>query len=294
MAKKLTVEEFENRAKEIHKGKYVYHQDFLNTRGNIVITCPKYGYFIQTPKRHLKGQGCPECGKEFAKQCQKGKYEEFIKRANEKFGERFTFPNISEEYENKFSEITICCNKCGNTYRNINSYFLSSPYGNCDCETKNITYEELSSMTDANNIVPFEGQRLKYHDKVELICEKHGKYECYINSVIKGNYHCRKCAISDYVERKKVTVSKFKEKILEKWGDCFETDFSEYEDYNSKLVFKCKTCGSTFKREARACINGYMKIFCSVCSKEKQTINATKTTMQFIEDMNTVYPNGGI
>lgn len=61
--KKLTIEEYEKRAKEQYCGKYKYHQDYKNMHEDILITCPIHGDFKKNPQVHINGQGCPECSK---------------------------------------------------------------------------------------------------------------------------------------------------------------------------------------------------------------------------------------
>ena len=51
---------FIEKAMEIQHGKYSYdHFVFVNTHTKGLITCPIHGDFLQTPKNHLQGQGCP-------------------------------------------------------------------------------------------------------------------------------------------------------------------------------------------------------------------------------------------
>ena len=48
--------------KAIHLDKYTYDKVvYLNTKTNILITCPIHGDFKQKPENHLKGSGCPSC-----------------------------------------------------------------------------------------------------------------------------------------------------------------------------------------------------------------------------------------
>lgn len=61
--KKLTHKEFEEKASIKHKGKYTYHDDYVNAHEKVKITCPIHGDFYQTPNAHLNGQGCPLCKK---------------------------------------------------------------------------------------------------------------------------------------------------------------------------------------------------------------------------------------
>lgn len=58
--------EFLEKASAVHKDSYSYEKTvYLNTKSKVVITCLEHGDFTQAPSQHLKGHGCPECGKKF-------------------------------------------------------------------------------------------------------------------------------------------------------------------------------------------------------------------------------------
>lgn len=60
--RKLTQDEFVQKAKQVHGDKYDYSESvFVNTRTKIAIVCPKHGVFTQTASSHLMGHGCPRC-----------------------------------------------------------------------------------------------------------------------------------------------------------------------------------------------------------------------------------------
>ena len=60
--KKKTTEQFINEAKKIHGDKYDYSKvEYVNNLTKVCIICPEHGEFWQTPKQHLRGQGCPKC-----------------------------------------------------------------------------------------------------------------------------------------------------------------------------------------------------------------------------------------
>ena len=57
-----TAENFIEIANQVHKGKYDYSEmQYVDRRTPIKIICPKHGPFIQVPKNHLHGSGCPMC-----------------------------------------------------------------------------------------------------------------------------------------------------------------------------------------------------------------------------------------
>ncbi|MBT5215885.1 DUF723 domain-containing protein, partial [Candidatus Woesearchaeota archaeon] len=57
------IDDFITEANEIHNNRYDYTKSIYNgTHKKIGIICEIHGSFQQTPKAHLIGQGCPECG----------------------------------------------------------------------------------------------------------------------------------------------------------------------------------------------------------------------------------------
>lgn len=80
--KKLTTEQFIEKAKKVHGDKYDYTKvSYINAHSKVKITCPTHGIFEQTPNNHLNNQGCPICGKEKETKKQTKTTEQFIKEA---------------------------------------------------------------------------------------------------------------------------------------------------------------------------------------------------------------------
>ena len=63
--KKSNTEEFIEKANKKHGiGTYDYSKvNYINSNTCVTIICPKHGDFSQTPRKHLRGQGCPKCNK---------------------------------------------------------------------------------------------------------------------------------------------------------------------------------------------------------------------------------------
>lgn len=56
------VEEFIEKAKEVHGNKYDYSKvNYITNKLKIIIICPEHGEFFQTPNNHLNGHDCPKC-----------------------------------------------------------------------------------------------------------------------------------------------------------------------------------------------------------------------------------------
>lgn len=53
---------FLDKCYEIHGNKYNYELvEYVNSRMDVTIICPKHGPFNQSPSNHIQGHGCPKC-----------------------------------------------------------------------------------------------------------------------------------------------------------------------------------------------------------------------------------------
>lgn len=67
MSKRLTTEEFKIRAKEVHGDKYDYSSvNYINCSTKVRIFCKIHKDFWQLPDSHIRGRGCPKCGRSSA------------------------------------------------------------------------------------------------------------------------------------------------------------------------------------------------------------------------------------
>lgn len=61
-SKRLTREEFIDKASKLHGGKYDYSKvEYVNNSTDVTIICPRHGEFRQQAQHHLNGSGCPYC-----------------------------------------------------------------------------------------------------------------------------------------------------------------------------------------------------------------------------------------
>lgn len=144
MAKRLTQQEVIDRCNKVFNNKYIYTKSvFVSTRVPMDVICPIHGKFSIQPKRHLKGQGCPECGAEYARTWRKGNWKHFVEESKQRFGDVYDFINIEDEYENSHSKIHIKCKKCENIFPKIACDHLTSPFGGCHHCYGNTSSSEL-------------------------------------------------------------------------------------------------------------------------------------------------------
>ena len=104
--------DYVKKANVVHNCFYDYSKaDYLNYSTKIKIICPKHGEFLQNPKNHLNGNGCPECGKEKISGKLLLAFDEFSNRANEIHKGKYEYDE--ETYHKCASQVHIKCPEHG-------------------------------------------------------------------------------------------------------------------------------------------------------------------------------------
>lgn len=113
-------EEIIDRCKTKFGDKFKYNKvKYVNQNTNITIICPNHGEVNVNPQSFLKSDfGCTKCAREHAIESNKITKEEFIQRAEEKFGERFDYSNL--EYKGYEEKTTFVCR--------LHTKFVTSPF----------------------------------------------------------------------------------------------------------------------------------------------------------------------
>lgn len=109
---RLTAEEFVRKARKIHGEKYNYSKaEYVNAQTKVCIACPVHGEFWQTPNSHLKGQGCPKCGREKSELSQRSTLDYVLAKFAATHGEEYDYSLV--EYKGDSKKVKIICNKHG-------------------------------------------------------------------------------------------------------------------------------------------------------------------------------------
>lgn len=120
MPRKLTREEFVEKAKAVHGDRYDYSEtEYVDSITKVKIICPVHGIFLLRPADHVnKGYGCKLCSiKEFSEK-RKLSREEIIERSNRIHGNRYDYSKF--EYAGYDKKSIIICPEHGE--------FLQTPH----------------------------------------------------------------------------------------------------------------------------------------------------------------------
>lgn len=118
-SRKLTTEQFIEKAKKVHGAKYDY--SFTKYDGGseyLDIKCPIHGLFIQKATKHLSGNNCKQCANDLLRLDTKT----FIKKCKEKYSE-YNYDYSKTEYIDCFTELIITCPKHGDFITNSHKFY---------------------------------------------------------------------------------------------------------------------------------------------------------------------------
>ena len=187
--RKLTTEEFIEKAKVVHKGnKYDYSKvEYVNNRTKITIICKIHGDFEQQPNNHLIGCDCPKC---------KGKNqttEDFIIKARQVHADKYEYSKAN--YTSSSAKITIACKEHGEFEQTPNDHLKGHGCPKC-ANCKKLTTEEFIYRANLIHGDKYDYLQVNYisnNTKVIITCSMHGEFEQTPINHLSG-YGCSSCA----------------------------------------------------------------------------------------------------
>ena len=223
--------------------------------------------------------------------------EEFIEKLKEKYGDDYDYSRV--EYAGNRKKVCLVCKKHGEFWKRPDD-LLSEGYHGCqkcsyEKRTTNaaMTTEEFIEKARKVHGDKYDYSKVKYkngHEKVVIICPKHGEFKQTPNSHLMGQ-GCSKCfferqgAITR--ERNLFTQDQFIEKARKIHGDKYDYSKVEYKGAAYKVCIVCPKHGEFFQlanNHVRGCE-------CPKCSDEKTAQKNTFTTQEFIERARKVHGN---
>lgn len=104
--------EFISKANAIHKNTYEYLKIVYTTViTKITITCKIHGDFNMSPNNHLRGQGCPACGREQSNLAKLKEFDEYQPEFIKLYGDKYDYSSVVWEGGSK--PITVNCKTHG-------------------------------------------------------------------------------------------------------------------------------------------------------------------------------------
>ena len=242
--KKLSTEEWIQKAKKVHGDKYDYSKvKYYNAHTKVCIICPIHGEFWQTPASHLMGNACPKCGGKT-----KLNTDKFIHRAKEIHGEKYDYSKV--EYINATTKVCIICPIHGEFWQTPAKHLSGKGCKKCGIERINasnrLTTEEFIRRAKEIHGEKYDYSKTNYIDaktKVTIICPIHGEFVQNPVSHLHGGHGCRICA-----KQEPYTTNSFIKKACEVHGKKYDYSKVKYVNSNIKVCIICPEHGEFFQR----------------------------------------------
>ena len=270
MTKKLTTEEFNTKAKEVHEGKYNYSQSrYINNSTKVSIICPEHGEFKQTPATHLSGSGCPKCiGKQLTN-------EEILNKVKKIHGNKYIYSQFV--YVNYSTKVSIICPEHGIFKQLLSSHLQGSGCSKCSGNINSTTEEFIKRAKEVHGD-KYNYDNVKYNKaliNVNIKCLEHGEFKQRPANHLQGR-GCPKCS-----DVHQPTTKEFIEKARKIHGDKYDYTQTNYINAKTKVSIICPDHG-LFTQAPNSHLQG---IGCIKCIHQ----NANLTTEEFIKKVKQVH-----
>ena len=189
MTKKLTTEEFIEKAKRKHGDKYDYSRVvYKNSKKKVEVICPEHGSFWQIPNSHLLGKGCAKCSNNVRLTT-----DEFIYRSRVIHNNKYDYSKVS--YFNSKKDIIIVCPEHGEFIQKPLIHLQGKGCSKCARNNKFDTNYFIQRAIEIHGDF-YDYSNVKYinnHSRVEIVCPEHGTFIQIAASHLNG-HGCRKCS----------------------------------------------------------------------------------------------------
>lgn len=196
--RKLTTEEWIEKARSVHGDRYDYSKaKYAKSNIKIMIVCKEHGTWEQTPSSHLMGNGCPECGIEKVASKKRLSIESFKEKANIIHNHKYDYSLVV--YSNNNTLITVICPEHGEFQQMPADHLSGKGCAKCACNQK-YTTEEFILKANKVHSNKYRYDKVNYIDsktKVTIICPTHGEFEQQPNNHL-DNKGCSKCSATGF------------------------------------------------------------------------------------------------
>jgi uncharacterized protein YggL (DUF469 family) len=244
----LSVDDFIEKAKQIHNNKYSYDKiNYSKRNEHIIIICPVHGEFTQLPKSHLKGYGCRMCANELNSKSKRKLHDTFIQEAIEHHGNTYDYSNVS--YIDCYTKIIIICKKHGEFQQSPSDHLSGRGCVNCGIERRTEIrkkpVDEFIEKAIEQHGNTYDYSKINYIDlntKIIIICKKHGEFQQKPSKHILGQ-GCKQCGDETTSNKLRSTTDEFIEKANIIHNSKYDYSKTQYLRNNIKITIICPIHG---------------------------------------------------
>lgn len=249
MPRSITQDQFVAKARQAHGDCYDYSKVvFRNTKTKVIVVCKRHGIFDVTPDNHMRGKGCPSCGREKQADSYRKDNSSFIEEARSIHGDRYDYSRVA--YHQARAKVEIRCPEHGSFWQTPDSHLQGSGCPKCRDKLNSERFGWDTSEFNQHANEKF-GNRFDYSkvsyvtawDPVTIICPEHGEFRQAPVTHLHSTYGCPRCAHSRVNDGRRLGKDDFLLRAKEVHGDRY--DYSQIQCVNSKskVTIACRKHG---------------------------------------------------
>lgn len=277
MSKKITTQQFIEKAKQIHGNKYNYTKtNYINSTTKVCIICPEHGEFWQLPQNHFK-YGCKECGNENTGKHKRKSTEKFIEQSIKIHNNRYDYSKV--EYKTKNDKVCIICPEHGEFWQIANNHLKGHGCPKCGIKiTSNAKLKSTEEFIKSAKLLygeMFDYSKVNYINTKTPVCiichtldengKEHGEFWQTPQSHLSGRKGCLKCKSEKLSNLKKSNTEDFIKKANKIHLDKYNYSKVNYISAHSKVTIICPEHGE-FEQTPNHHLNGQG---CPICKSSK-------------------------
>lgn len=285
MVRRLTQEEFIERAKAVH-GETRYdlsRANYVDMKSKVEVVCPEHGSWMVAPNNLLSGRGCPKCGRDRTGESRRLTQEEFIAKAKAVHGTT-CYDLRRAKYTGSKNKVEIICPEHGPWMVQPGNFLSGQGCPVCGKEkigkALRLTQEEFEERArKAHGENSYDLSMARYVDsktKVDVICPKHGGFKIIPHILLRGN-GCPKCGVEKRSKAKLLTQEEFELRVHKVHGNKYDLRNAIYQKGHTKVEVICPKHGS-WRAAPSELFSGYG---CPACGVEKTSASRRLTQEEF-------------
>lgn len=236
MGKKLTQEEFIEKAKLKHGDKYDYsNMIYINANLKVKIICKEHGEFEQRAYNHLT-KGCIKC----YFNSRKSNTIDFIKKSVDIHGDKYDYSLVN--YSSCTKKVIIICKYHGKFLQTPNNHLNKQGCYKCKNNLQKSNLDDFIKKSVDIHGDKYDYSKVNYvniRTDVIIICKKHGEFLQKPTKHMNGQ-GCMKCKI----DKNTLTTDEFIQKSIDIHGDKYDYSSVDYKYTNRKVIIICKEHGT--------------------------------------------------
>ena len=247
MSKKLTTEEFIERAIIVHGDKYGYDDvEYTGRLYKVKIFCKDHKvYFEQVAKEHLLGRGCKMCLWESIS----SNDNEFVEKANKIHKNLYDYSNV--KYVNAKTKVEIICKEHGSFFQIPNSHLRGAGCPHCN-KLNNVNRNAIKFSDFVKRAINVHGYKYEYEEdtfingetKMSIFCPTHNvRFQQTPTGHLVGKSGCRLCSTEKFIASNTKSTEDFIKQAKIKHKNKYSYEKTVYKNSKTSLIVTCNIHG---------------------------------------------------